>query len=298
MTHSFHVGDPAPVQSVDPSTAPVGHAWAEIGPGGVQLLVKRRAPSPDERRAVEHGPVGIGIQDDDEASVVLLEVGAPGHPGYAATRVELDPRAEWWGLDFELALCDEAGIVRAVRRFEGPCAQPTAQWGVPLRRNGHGGAPDVLGAVAVFPADRYGLVQPRGRVTVDTLVAARHELVALQGWEPGFAEVRDFRFAGGFEFSPHELNRLAALETHTRERLVGSRTLIITADRKLLDWSVRGYARLVRLVAGRTVLPYATAEEVALDLGIGVIPVLGGRPVLGPAPASARATPRRRPEAR
>lgn len=298
MTYSFRVGEPAPVQSVDPSAVPVGHAWAEIGPGGVQLLVKRLRPSPDERRAVEHGPVGLGIQDDDEASVVLLEVGAPAWPGYAATRVEIDPRAEWWGLDFELALCDEAGIVRAVRRFEGPCVQPTALWETTRRTNGHGAASDVLGHVAVFPAGRYGLVQPRGRVTVDTLVAARLELVALRGWEPGFAEVRDFRFAGGFEFSPHELERLGALEVHTRRELAGSRTLIITADRKLLDWSVRGYARLVRLVAGRTVLPYATAEEVALDLGIGVIPVLGGRPVSGPAPASARATPRRRPEAR
>ena len=298
MTHAFYIGEPAPIQSVDPFTVPVGHAWAEIGPGGVQLLLKRADPSEAERHAVEHGPVGLGIQDDDRSSVVLLEIGEPSRPGHIATEIGIDPRAEWWGLDFELALCDERGIVRAVRRFEGPCAEATPLWSASRRSAGLRGASGVVPYVAVFPAGRYGLVQPRGVVTVDTLVAARLELVSLPGWEPGFDEVRDFRYAGGFYFSPHELGRLGALEIRTQDQLAGSRTLIVTANRKLLDWSVRGYARLVHLVAGRIVLPYDIAEEVALDLGVDEIPVLGGLPDSGPAPAGTRATPRRRPEAR
>ena len=297
MTHAFRLGEPAPIQSVDPSTVPVGHAWAEIGPGGVQLLLKRAESSEAERHAVEHGPVGLGIQDDDRSSVVLLEVGEPSRPGHIATEIGIDPRAEWWGLDFELALCDERGIVRAVRRFEGPCAEATALWGAERRAGGLRGASGVVPYVAVFPADRYGLVQPRGVVTVDTLVAARLELVSLPGWEPGFAEVRDFRFAGGFYFSPHELGRLGALELRTKAQMDGSRTLIVTAGRTLLDWSVRGYARLVQAVAGRTVLPFDTAEEVARDLGVDALAVLGE-----PAKAVARrgpvATSSRRPEAR
>ncbi len=274
MTYMFHIGDPAPVQSRDPATVPVGHDWAEVGPGGVQLLIKRSAPSEADNQAVEYGPVALGLRDAGRPGFLLVEIGEPGRPGHIEAEVEVDPRTGWWGLDFELALCDRGGIVRAVRRFEGPDAEATALWAV---ENGTGMLGAVSGAlpyVAVFPDDRYGLMQPRGAVTVDTVVEAGLALVELPGWQPGFTEVWDFRFAGELYFSPLELGRLRSLEMLTKDQLAGSRTLVVTANRQLVEWSARNYARLARVLLGRVVLPYGTAEDAARDLGVGVLPTL------------------------
>ncbi len=274
MTYMFHIGDPAPVQSRDPATVPVGHDWAEVGPGGVQLLIKRGAPSEADNRAVEHGPVALGLRDEGSPGFVLVEIGEPGRPGHIEAEVEVDPRTGWWGLDFELALCDRGGIVRAVRRFEGPDAEATALWDAENGTGTLGAASGALPYVAVFPNDRYGLMQPRGTVTVDTVVEGGLALVELPGWQPGFTEVWDFRFAGELYFSPLELGRLRSLEVLTKDQLAGSRTLVVTANRQLLDWSARNYARLARVLLGRVVLPYSMAEDAARDLGVESLPTL------------------------
>ncbi len=128
--------------------------------------------------------------------------------------------------------------------------------------------------MAVFPADRYGLMQPRGDVTVDTVVEFGLALVGSPEWEPGFTEVWDFRFAGGLHFSPPEFHRLRSLELHTNGQLEGSRTIVITVNRQLLDWSARNYARAVQVLNGRVVVPYDMAEDAARDLGVAEVPTL------------------------
>ena len=128
--------------------------------------------------------------------------------------------------------------------------------------------------VAVFSAHRYGLIQPHGPVTIDSAVASGLALVSLPGWEPGFDEVWDLRFAGEFVIHPSDIGRLRELELTTREQLAGSRTVFITQGRPLLAYAARFYDRLVRPL-GRSALAFRTVEEALRDLESDRIPVLG-----------------------
>ena len=127
--------------------------------------------------------------------------------------------------------------------------------------------------VAVFPAHRYGLVQPRGDVTADSVVRSGLALLALPAWEPGFDEVWDFRSAGAVSIGPSGAAQFRALERDTREALVGSRTLIVTGGRLGLAFGARFYDRLVRPL-GRTVLVCRTADEALAHLTTDAIPEL------------------------
>lgn len=123
MTHLFHVGEPASTRPDGPLAARPGEARALAGPGGVQIVVAVEEPGDPERRAVETGPVSLGIADRHGRGALLVRAGEPGWPGHleAAAEIEADV---WWGADIELALCDGRGVIRAVRRFPGPTAEP------------------------------------------------------------------------------------------------------------------------------------------------------------------------------
>ena len=146
-----------------------------------------------------------------------------------------------------------------------PCG-PAPQ---PLRRPDTGG---LAGEVRVVPADRYGIVQPRGPVTGDLIAAYGRALASHPDWRPGFAEVWDMRFSPTVDVVPSDVPTLLELERETKEALAGSWTVAIT-PRPFLLFSVQFYARLVKPL-GRTVLGVATAEEAADLLGIAEIPDL------------------------
>ena len=126
MTHLFHVGEPVSTRPDGPLSARPGEARASAGPGGVQIVVAVEEPGEPERRAVEAGPVALGVADRPGRGALLVRAGEPGRPGHLEAAAEIDAGV-WWGADIELALCDGKGVVRAVRRFLGPTADPVPE---------------------------------------------------------------------------------------------------------------------------------------------------------------------------
>ena len=119
MTYTFHVGEPATTRSDDGKSIAPPHAIATSGPGGVQILIAVDALGHDRCRAVESGPIALGVSDRADSKAILIQIGVPGQPGYLEASAVADAGRVWWGADVELALCDGDGIVRAVRRFNG-----------------------------------------------------------------------------------------------------------------------------------------------------------------------------------
>ena len=128
--------------------------------------------------------------------------------------------------------------------------------------------------VAVFPDRRFGLVQPWGDVSADSALRAARVLVEHPAWEPRFTEVWDFRFAGGVVFEPPAAERFRAFEAEVRDRLAGSRTVVVTDHRPLLTFAARFYAGLVRPL-GRNVVACRTEAAAVRHLDGGPIPRLG-----------------------
>ncbi|PAP74538.1 hypothetical protein [Rubrivirga marina] len=136
MTHLFHVGELASTRADGPLAARPGEARAVVGPGGIQIVVALGEPGQAERDAVEVGAVSLGVADEPDSTgdghpagggrtALLVRVGEPGEPGHLEATAEVEVGV-WWGGDVELALCDARGVVRAVRRFQGPTVDPVA----------------------------------------------------------------------------------------------------------------------------------------------------------------------------
>lgn len=135
--------------------------------------------------------------------------------------------------------------------------------------------PDPDSEVAVFPADRYGVIQPTGVVTASDVVALGTALASHPDWRPGFTEFWDLRFSMAVDLLPTDAATLLDLEDRTKEALADSTTLIFTT-RTLLLYSVKFYARLVSPLGRRVVA--ASSEEEALDhLGVASLPDLRPR---------------------
>lgn len=132
--------------------------------------------------------------------------------------------------------------------------------------------PLLLDYVAVLPDQRYGLIQPRGRVTVDTILEAGLALATDADWRAGFTEVWDVRFSPTVEILPGDIPKLIDLERRTQEALVGSTTLVVT-HKPLLLYSVKFYAQLAKPF-GRLVLGLGSAGSAADFLGIDRLPDL------------------------
>jgi hypothetical protein len=139
------------------------------------------------------------------------------------------------------------------------------------------GTPEVsphLPYVAISPSDRYGLIQPRGRVTVDTILEAGPVLAFDPRWRPGFTEVWDVRFSPAVDILPADVPKLLDLERRTQEALAGSATLVVT-HKPLILYSVKFYAQLTKPF-GRPVHGFNSAASAAEFLGIGGLPDLQG----------------------
>lgn len=119
MTYTFHVGEPATTRTDGVRAVAPTSAVASAGPGGLQILVALEAPGEAERRAVESGPIALGVSDGAEVEAILVRIGTPGQPGYVEASAVAAVGHAWWGADVELAMCDGGGVVRAVRRFRG-----------------------------------------------------------------------------------------------------------------------------------------------------------------------------------
>ena len=128
--------------------------------------------------------------------------------------------------------------------------------------------------LAVFPDDRYGLIQPRGTFTSEAALAVSTALLEEPGWEAGFTEVWDLRAVDRIEYEAAALGRFVQIESQMYHQLVGSRTLIITGPVSAAAWMVKAYARAVRIF-GRQVYAY-DADSALRDLGVAEIPNLKG----------------------
>ena len=131
MTHLFHVGEPVSTRAGSPLAAEPGEARAVAGPGGIQVVVAVADPGEDECRAVETGAISVGVSDEHGATdgpgggALLVRVGEPGSAGFVEAVAPVEAGV-WWGGDVEIALSDGGDVVRAVRRFRGPTADPVA----------------------------------------------------------------------------------------------------------------------------------------------------------------------------
>jgi hypothetical protein len=128
--------------------------------------------------------------------------------------------------------------------------------------------------VAVFPDRRFGLVQPWADVSAESALRAARALVGHPEWEPGFTEVWDLRFAGRVVIEPPAAAQFRAFEAASRDRLAGSRTVVVTDHRPLLTYAARFYAQLVRPL-GRAVVACRTEDDAVRHLDGGPIPRLG-----------------------
>ena len=126
---------------------------------------------------------------------------------------------------------------------------------------------------AVFPDRQFGLVQPWGDVSGESVLRAARALVDHPAWEPGFTEVWDFRFAGAVVVQPAEVARLQAFEVAVRDRMAGSQTVFVTDHRPLLTYAAQFYGRLVRPL-GRSVVACRTGGEAAQHFAGESIPLL------------------------
>lgn len=134
MPPTFVVGRPAPA-AVGVLDAPLGGGRAVLARDGVRIAVRVASPTAAQREAVEGGAVALGVLDGPSGAAFRVSAGAGGADGGARAVVEAsaDVRFERGALvrarrgtggstRVELALCDTAGVVRAVRTFEGPTA--------------------------------------------------------------------------------------------------------------------------------------------------------------------------------
>ena len=97
MTYTFHVGEPTTTRTDGARAVAPPSAVASAGPGGLQILVALEAPGEAERRAVESGPIALGVSDGAEAEAILVRIGTPGEPGYVEVSAVADVGEAWWG---------------------------------------------------------------------------------------------------------------------------------------------------------------------------------------------------------
>ena len=126
--------------------------------------------------------------------------------------------------------------------------------------------------VAVFPADRYALAQPRGNVTGEVIVTYGRAMAYHSAWEPGFTEVWDMTLSQSVDVVPSDIGQFKQLEQETLEMLRGSRTIVIV-DRPMLRMPVQLYARLMSPLGREIVAAKSQAEATDL-LGIEHLPIL------------------------
>lgn len=155
MSYVLRVGERAVTTSGGAVALPIEGGRTCIDGDVVRIILSFTDPTDFERRAVEHGPVDLGVFTDGGLAALLLRIGVPIDPqlievkaplnlldrsahrngflngGHRHTRV--DPAATHNGtathetpgpaLSAELALCDsDTGIVQALRALELPAA--------------------------------------------------------------------------------------------------------------------------------------------------------------------------------
>lgn len=127
-------------------------------------------------------------------------------------------------------------------------------------------------ALACFPEKRFALAQLRSDVKGESIIEVGRAIAYHPTWQPGFTEVWDMRAAGVIDLVPSDLPQFQALETELKDRLNGTRTLIIV-ERPMIRYSLQFYARMVRPF-GREIVVVQTAQEAADLLEIDALPEL------------------------
>lgn len=124
-----------------------------------------------------------------------------------------------------------------------------------------------------FPEKRFALAQLRSDIKGENIVEVGRAIAYHPDWQPGFTEVWDMRPAGVIDLVPSDLPKFQTLETELKDRLNGTRTLIIV-ERPMIRYSLQFYARMVRPF-GREIVVVQTSEEAANLLEIDALPELG-----------------------
>lgn len=127
-------------------------------------------------------------------------------------------------------------------------------------------------SLACFPENRFALAQLRSDIKGENIVEVGKAIAYHPEWQPGFTEVWDMRSAGVIDLVPSDLPKFQALETELKERLLGTRTLIIV-ERPMIRYSLQFYARMVRPF-GREIVVVQTEQEAAALLDIEALPHL------------------------
>lgn len=127
-------------------------------------------------------------------------------------------------------------------------------------------------ALACFPDQRFAMAQLRSDIKGENIVEVGRAIAYHPDWQPGFTEVWDMRSAGVIDLVPTDLPKFQSLETELKERLNGTRTLIIV-DRPMIRYSLQFYARMVRPF-GREIVVVQTSQEAADILEIETLPEL------------------------
>ncbi|MEM6927689.1 MAG: hypothetical protein AAF602_12220 [Myxococcota bacterium] len=262
------VDDLAATWSVDGTNLVPGRGRAFVGPDGLKVLLRLDSPDPRTTDAVERGRVGIGVTVEEDADgALVLGVGEPGAPGHVEVDLDVHNGAEWWGAKVEIALVDQNGRVRARRRFVAADFREAAEVG-PAET----GSDDAH--VRVYPEKRLGLVQPRGALTTEAVVAHARALVGSPEWQPGFTELWDVRDVDEVFFSPFELADLHRIEAETARHLEGSKTVIVAPPRPMLVYAARTYARFADRHFGRTIVVCERVEDALQEVSLDSIPSL------------------------
>lgn len=165
MSYVLRVGERAVTTSGGAVALPIEGGRTCVDGDVVRVILSFSAPTEPERRAVEHGPVDLGVFADGGLAALLLRIGVPIDPqlievkaplnlldrsthrngflngGPRGTRVDLVATHDGGAthetpgpaLSAKLALCDsDTGVVRALRALELPAAVAEA-----LRKAGH-----------------------------------------------------------------------------------------------------------------------------------------------------------------
>ncbi|MEP0546405.1 MAG: hypothetical protein ABJF88_05695 [Rhodothermales bacterium] len=90
MSYVLRVGERVTTQSGDAVTLPTEGARASIDGDTLRVLLAFVDPTDAERRAVDHGPVELGVFTDGGIIALLLRTGEPGTPAYVEAKAPLN----------------------------------------------------------------------------------------------------------------------------------------------------------------------------------------------------------------
>lgn len=126
--------------------------------------------------------------------------------------------------------------------------------------------------VALYPDDRYALVQTRAFVTGQWIVDNGMAVIRHPDWQPGFTEVWDLTLCAGVDLVPSDTAKIVAAEKAMAAHLAGSTTVVIT-NKTFVLYAIQLFSVLMRPL-GRRVVVFNSQADAAQYLNISALPIL------------------------